>query len=286
MKVLIVLPHYFDVRGDASFATHGSLATNARDRRVAVVRQTFACLHQTFGPGQSMLHIADRRIVAANQSVSDQVHLIAVTRGDDHLLDDATIGNDVERVSVDGDPQELGFAAHEILRDRFGDFDFVGYLEDDLWIRDAAWFQKLAWFNDNTDELSLLLPHRYEVRARTGPSSVRKLYIDGDLAPHVTASFQNITDRPDWKGQVMGRPVRWTRTLNPHSGCFFLSRRQAQRWFAQSHFADRDRSFVGPLESAATLSIARTFRVYKPAPENAAFLELEHGDRRFIHLVR
>ena len=41
----------------------------------------------------------------------------------------------------------------------------------------------------------------------------------------------------------------------------------------------------GPLESAATLGIMRHFRVYKPARENAAFLEIEHLDRRYLGRV-
>ena len=48
----------------------------------------------------------------------------------------------------------------------------------------------------------------------------------------------------------------------------------------------RDTSFVGPLESAATLGIMRTFKVYKPARENANFLEVEHYGRRFSSLIR
>lgn len=283
MKLLFVLPHYFAADGTPA-GSHGSNNGSARDRRATIVRQTIACLHQTFGAGQAFLQIADREIVPANQSVKHDVHVVAVTCGDHHLLGGATHHDDVEIAHVDGDPMELGFAAHDVLRDRAGDYDFLCYMEDDLWIRDPAWFQKLIWFNQNTDEASVLLPHRYELRSNA--CAVRKLYVDGDLAPRVTASFQNLTDQPHWDGRVMGHPVRWTRTLNPHSGCFFLNAAQAKRWIDQPYFGNRDRSFVGPLESAATLSIAKTFRVYKPAVEHASFLELEHADRRFIHYAK
>lgn len=283
MKLLFVLPHYF-AADDTPAGSHGSSNVSARDRRAAIVRQTIACLHQTFGPGQAFLQIADREIVAANQTVKHDIHVVAVTWGDNHLLDDATDRDDVEFVRVDGDPMELGFAAHDVLRDRAGEYDFLGYMEDDLWIRDPAWFQKLTWFNENTDQASLLLPNRYELRQ--GAGAVRKLYVDGDLALRVTSSFQNLAAQPHWDGRVMGQPVRWTRTPNPHSGCFFLNASQAERWIDQPHFGDRDRSFVGPLESAATLSIAKTFRIYKPAVEHASFLELEHADRRFIHYAK
>ena len=48
----------------------------------------------------------------------------------------------------------------------------------------------------------------------------------------------------------------------------------------------RDTSFLGPLESAATLGILRTFSIYKPAPENAAFLEIAHAGNAFLGLIR
>ena len=43
---------------------------------------------------------------------------------------------------------------------------------------------------------------------------------------------------------------------------------------------------VGPLESAATLGVMRTFRVYKPADANAAFLELEHTGSGFLNRIK
>jgi hypothetical protein len=40
---------------------------------------------------------------------------------------------------------------------------------------------------------------------------------------------------------------------------------------------------IGPLETAATLMVMRSFDVYKPAPDNAAFLEVRHLGRRFLY---
>jgi hypothetical protein len=57
-------------------------------------------------------------------------------------------------------------------------------------------------------------------------------------------------------------------------------------WARQPYFLDRDVSFVGPLESAATLGIMRTFRVYKPAAESASFLEIEHFGTAFLSMIR
>jgi hypothetical protein len=79
------------------------------------------------------------------------------------------------------------------------------------------------------------------------------------------------------------REVVCVRANNPHAGCFLLSAEQMEHWADQPHFLDRKARFVGPLESAATLGILRTFRIYKPSPQNANFLEIEHAGNHWIH---
>ena len=58
-----------------------------------------------------------------------------------------------------------------------------------------------------------------------------------------------------------------------------------KRWLERADFESQETGFVGPLESAATLGIMKTFRIYKPARENASFLEIEHYGSRFIDLI-
>jgi hypothetical protein len=53
-------------------------------------------------------------------------------------------------------------------------------------------------------------------------------------------------------------------------------------WAKQPGFLAREPNFVGPLESAATFGVMRHFRVYKPAPDNAGFLEVRHLDNRYL----
>jgi hypothetical protein len=56
-------------------------------------------------------------------------------------------------------------------------------------------------------------------------------------------------------------------------------------WANQTYFLDRDISFVGSLESAATLGIMKTFRIYKTSPEQASFLEIQHFGTGFLGLI-
>ena len=79
--------------------------------------------------------------------------------------------------------------------------------------------------------------------------------------------------------------VRFEQPSNLHSGCFFLNREQARIFASSGHAAAIDTSFHGPLESAATLGMLKTFQLMKPAPHNGRFLTVEHGGRNFMGLV-
>jgi hypothetical protein len=164
-----------------------------------------------------------------------------------------------------------------------GGYDYYCYLEDDLLVFDPWFFVKVRWFASLAGSDCLLQPNRFEASVR-GP--VRKAYVDGDLALRITAPFQDIRAKPvQFHGRVMGTPVSFRRVLNPHSGCFFLGAEQMARWARQSYFLDRDTSFIGPLESAATLGVMRTFRVYKPDAASASFLEVRHHGSAFLGLI-
>ena len=55
---------------------------------------------------------------------------------------------------------------------------------------------------------------------------------------------------------------------------FFLNREQARILCSSGHAAVIDTSFHGPLESAATLGMLKTFQLMKPAPDNGRFSPL------------
>src|SRR5690606_10360311 len=92
----------------------------------------------------------------------------------------------------------------------------------------------------------------------------------------------DLSDRQWISAETLGRQLWFGRVVNAHSGCFFLTRPQMERWSRQPDFLSRDSAFVGPLESAATLGLLRHFRVYKPGRSNAAFLEVRHLHQRYL----
>lgn len=287
MRLLFVIPHYFGGNhgqpNQPLPGKHGSIEGTA-DTRVQAVRRTVMSLHQTFGPAQAMIRHVDRCTEPANAQLRHQVHVVIVTTGSSHLLKQAKFSEeDCFQLATDHDPTRLGFRCHELMRDRWGNYDYFCYLEDDLSISDPWFFEKLRWFNSHVGDDKVLMPNRFE---RGEGLAYAKCYLDGELARRASEPFQDLSEQPELKSTVMGKPIRMIRPSNPHSGCFFLNASQMQTWISQPYFGSDDTRFIGPLESAATLGVMRTFRIYKPAPEHAGFLEIEHFGSRFLELVR
>jgi hypothetical protein len=245
-------------------------------------------LLETWGSEAYAANLTRPENLPANASTEVQLHVLMCVSGKDHLLDALELPDgSFETRSVCGDPLFLGYACHEVLRDRLGQYDYSAYMEDDLVLTDPWAFTKLRWFTQMVGEECLLQPNRFELAdCRTdwqsvprGRDACRKAYIDGDLPPDKTARYQDVSQNPVLNGRFLGSPVTFRRTTNPHAGCFFLTERQLRLWSEQPYFLDRDATFYSPLEGAATVGIMRAFRTYKPVRENANFFEIRHvGD--------
>jgi hypothetical protein len=279
MRILLTIAHFFNANGNGK---HASQRKDPKPRLVAL-NKSLSALHQLFGKSQTIIDIKQRLALPANQPQSYDLDVVICTTQGHHLLNQLSLPSHFyQHHSTQVEPMLLGFECQAILRDCLGKYDYYCFLEDDLILNDPWFFIKLNWFTQQAGNLNILQPHRYEVATN---HLTCKAYIDGDLAPRVTANFQNINEKPQLQGIIMGMPITFHRTLNPHSGCYFLNANQMAHWANQPYFLDRDTSFVSPLESAATLGIMKTFRVYKSAPEQANFLEIQHFGTGFISLI-
>ena len=280
MKILFTIAHYFKPKAGGIY---GSQGRDKADERLFALRRCVMSLRQLYGPAQAVLRIRDRQAMVANEAFVDTADVVVCTTGDDHLMDPISLpAQGLWHHRTRAQPMQLGYECHAVLRDALGKYDFYCFLEDDLVLNDPLFFVKLQWFNRFGNDQNLLQANRYEASA-TAP--VAKVYIDGPNVPTVTAPFQNIHEQPVLDASVMGTALRFERAVNPHSGCFFLNQARMQAWAARPYFMDRADSFVGPLESAASLGIMRTFRLYKPAARNAAFLEIQHMGTAYLGLV-
>jgi hypothetical protein len=279
MRLLFTIPHFFDPKGGG---VHGSLARDPKPRLQALTA-CLTALRQLAGRPQCMIDIGRRLALPANQAHTYQIGIAICTTQDRHLLGQLSLPAHLyTHRPTQAAPQQLGFECHQVLRDNLGRFDYYCYLEDDIILQDPWFFAKLRWFAEQAGSAYVLQPNRFEA-SPAGP--VGKAYLDGDLAPHVIAPFLDEQKLPELKRKILGVPVRFRQARNPHAGCFFLTAEQMAYWAKRPDFGDRDTSFIGPLESAATLGLLRTFRVYKPAPANADFLEVLHHDTAFLRQV-
>jgi len=125
----------------------------------------------------------------------------------------------------------------------------------------------------------VLQPNRYEVAEGR---MLEKLYVDGNMPDYWIKPHVDLSQFKDICLDYLDTGICFHISPNPHSGCFFLNREQFETWAKKPYFLDRDSSLIGPLESAATLGILKTFKLYKTSPEYADFFEVLHGDNRYL----
>jgi len=281
MRLLVVIPHF--VRpAPPERRLYGSEAADAHERRSAALSRVIAALHATLGPlqGRAVIAYSGGRtgVTHANRQRCSAIDIVVATLPEDHAIDRLTVPSSWYRHHVTlTAPRELGFACHELLREAAGAYDWYGYLEDDIHVADPYFLRKIAHFVELTGTGNVLLPNRFETYRDAG---IRKLYIDSLQGDTLTAEWQDINDGRRVAFRHLGDQVVLERPSNPNAGCFFLRADQFAHWLAQPYFGDRDAGFVGPIESACNLGVMKTFKVYKPAAENAGYLEVEHLSNR------
>jgi hypothetical protein len=281
MRLLIVIPHFF--RAIDPHATNRSHRGDARDERLRALIATAASLHQAFGAGIYGLDHFNRTAWQARGGGERVLDIVVCTTQGAHLLDEVpSIRPLIRHHPSNAEPMMLGFECHRLLREARGRYDYYGYVEDDIVVTDPLFFRKRRLFDDAFGPEALLQPNRYEVRP---DGAVQKLYVDYYLSPTRTARYQDTADRPRLELPFLDGTVAFERSAYPSAGCFFLNADQLAAWVDSAAFLDGDTSYLSPLDSAATLSIMKTFRIYKPVLEQAWFLEVLHASPRWIPSV-
>lgn len=285
MRLLVAVAHYFKPGN----GRHGSLSKDPAPRQQALMKLVLQ-LHQLFGEPSVVLNHQDRKIEAVADGGGNLDIRICVEEPN-HLIDQLTgLSSGFTVVSCKpSDPLLLGFCCHQVLREAWAEgcaagtpYDYICYLEDDILITDADFFLKLRSFNAAFGDSYLLMPNRIETAENL--SQVRRFYIDGNYNPAATVNYRQSA------GQMLvfehlAEMVRFEQPSNLHSGCFFLNQSQASIYFDAEHSRIIDTGFHGPLESAATLGMLKTFQLMKPALNNGRFLTVQHAGRNFMGLV-
>ena len=264
---------------------HQSLRPDPQPRIQALSQQILA--FSRLGRHQFHIDLADQAAYAANVDHRHQIDLHLITDGSHHVLDHLDLPF-LQRLThvptAPSDPLLLGFEAQRHLADQLDSgYDLLAYFEDDLIIHDPLFFHKIRRFVDAAGPESVVLPQRFELLPI--PARIEKLYIDGAMPtdqlqlaiPDPMPPLQ--LDDALWKDVSVASP------RNPHAGCFVLRTDQLRHWSQQSWWLDGDCSFISPLESAATLGLLKTFKLYKPTYASALYLEAQHWGTSFLGLM-
>ena len=278
MRILVAVVHHWNPAGGGK---HASLRPNVLPRKEALQQQLLSL--RRLGPVQGTIDFSTLNFKPVNEALGHMIDIRLITDGKNTVIDHLDNGYKPlfkEERTNPSNSFHLGFEAQRFLASKLEDkYDLYCYMEDDLVVNDPLLLHKIYWFNKELGDSKLVLPHRVEFM--NTPQSVQKLYIDGPLDCNLLKTL--IPDPP--QSLVAGTPagrIIYESPSNPHSGCFFLTHSQLDFWRKQSSWQDGDVSYVSPLESAATLGIAKNFTLYKPLLEYAAWMEIQHWGASFI----
>ena len=281
MRILIAIPHYFGA-GPEGFPSESTKPAAKRVRQNALA-MVLTGLHQHFGADRYGLDHGAARVVRAASPATHHLDIIVCTAGKSHLLGELPALRPLyTHIEREVDPLLLGFECHKLLAERRGQYDYYAYVEDDVLVSDPSFFAKRRVFDKLFGPHALLQPNRYEA-SLTGPA--RKLYVDYHLGEHVTKPHQDLNDTPSLAMPYLDEIIRFERTTYPSAGSFFLNATQLAFWADGPFFLDGDHSYLSVLDAAATLSVMKSFRIYKPVLEQAWFLEVSHVSPRWIEDV-
>lgn len=287
ISVRAFIPHYFKELEEAS--GYGSERQGARTARsVALARCLSGLLDLQRGRINVELHIGDKTIdhlpVSTTQHPPESLSVdITVCTDGEHRIEEVLnlYKGRIRCVDVKlNDPKSLALKTRDMLLNDPLPSDLSIYLEDDLVISDREYFDKLLWFATQTNHDMILMPHRYE---HIGSNGLGIMLVDGPLAPKFINQFtkpqKNIA-----KGKYRGdKEISFDIAANPHSGSFALSKQQRERL---NGLEMPTSGFVGPLETAATLTALKYFPIIKTSAENMDFLLIEHGHPSFGGYVK
>jgi hypothetical protein len=285
MRVLFTIPHYY--RGVSDDARHGSESTGGREGRRIALDNAISQIHNLFGSRRFAAQHQRKAMTPAPNLLAFDFDIAVCTTQGAHLLDELSCPPSMyHHVRTNADPKFLGWECHRLLEENLGKYDFYCYLEDDIILHDPFFFAKLKLFNDYFSELdgqpALLQPQRYETAFTSDPGRqpiLERVYMDYQALDAATYEGEPL------EIEHLGINFTLEPTSLPHAGCFFLSEDQMRVFAAHPLFLRKDKIWVTPLDTAATLVIALAFRVYKPALDSMAFLEVCHGYPAMIQQI-
>ena len=276
MKVLLAIPHVFAPKEGSLYSSQTEAKRGLKQE--ALLKATIGNLnrhrqrhwiHASLGKSQPVVN----RELSSPDGIQLTIRLF--TPPGASLANSLPQDPDLERLDPGvSDYSQVPLMASRHVLEQSQAFDLVGYMEDDLLLSDPEFFAKILYLDRCSDGRYAFLPHRCE-------------HIPG--RGDVILSGDPDGGRPDlfWDtGEMLNIPWplgqrRFYRATNPHSGCYFLSRRQAGKvlkyWTDQEWIVPFQLS--GPLEQAGSGMLLPALKIMKPVPAHFRFLMVRHQDQ-------
>ena len=275
MKVLLAIPHVFAPKAGSLYSSQTEAKRGIKQE--ALLKATIGNLNRHLK--RHWIHASlgeSRPVVNRELSCPDGVELTIrlFTPPGASLADSLPEDPHLEKLDPGvSEYSQVPLIASRHLLENAQDYDLVGYMEDDLVLSDPEFFGKILYLDQFNDGRYAFLPHRCE-------------HIPGQ--GDVILSGDPDGGRPDlfWDtGEVRSIPWplgerRFYRATNPHSGCYFLTRRQAlavKDFWIQKNWCP-EWKLSGPLEQACSGMLLPVLRLMKPVPEHYRFLMVHHQD--------
>lgn len=275
MKVLLAIPHVFQPKDGSLYSSQTEAKRTSK--RSAVEAATIGNLNRHGKKHWVHASLGNRKPVVTRKLDTNHgldIRIQLFTPKGASLADN--IPHDPRLQIIDpgvNDNIHVPLVASRRLLEQATEYDILGYMEDDLLIEDPEFFQKLACLHRDLPTDYAVLPHRCE-------------HIPG--RGDVILSGDPDGGRPDlfWDTHEQVR-FRWPtgdkllyRATNPHSGCYFISKKQAQLVldYWQSNNWSSSFQLSGPLEQAGSGMLLPILKLMKPIPEDYRFLMVRHLD--------
>ena len=279
-RILVVIAHFFKEEQNGKYSS--TRGDKKSERQTALIQTILGWL--SLSKSRRHLDVYEECFINIPNDIN--VDIVIIKNDNNHLIPSYVTGRGnikITQVNLEN-TRYLPFAAHLVMKNNIEKYDWFAYSEDDLQVSDPYFFDKAILFNSKFGNKFVLMPNRFELDLQ---SPVAKTYVDGF---NQTPEFVKVLERMNSVGSkplllnFNDRGIKFERAKNPHSGCFLINSTQLKNWVGKSYFGNMDASFVSPLESAATLGIAKTFAAMKPSPENAEWLEIQHLDYKFSRM--
>ena len=284
MKILIAIPHVFN-------PIEGSIySSNDESKRASKTKALSEATHGNLirhGPNH-FIHASKglytevfTRILKSDNQFEINIQLF--TPKEASLFNQIETNNKIEIINPESidesgrDYTQIPLITSKRLLEQSDEYDIVCYMEDDLLIEDRDFFHKLLYLDSQSDGSIAFMPHRCEYIPRKGD-----VILSGDPDGGRPDLFWDTGETIDIKWPLGNK--KFYRATNPHSGCYFLTKRQAIK--VKSYWTQRewiaDFKLAGPLEQAGSGLLLPVLKIMKIIPSQYRFFMVNHMDQLWL----